>query len=61
MQWHSSRDGGEGGALAQGVNDELLGDGVIAGDGVAAAGVVEQLHVLLRVHHIVHLVVNAPP
>ncbi len=51
----------KGSALSEGVDDELLGDWVIAGDSVAAAGVVEQLHVLVGVHHVVHLVVDAPP
>lgn len=47
--------------LFQGVNDEPLGDWMVARHSVATAGVVEQLDILGCVHHVVHLVVNAPP
>lgn len=45
---------------AEGVHDEALHDGVVGVGGVATAAVVEQLHVLLRVRHVVRRIVQPP-
>ena len=49
------------GAHAQGVHDHALRDRAVPGDRVAAAGVVEQLHVARRVGHVVGRVGDAAP
>lgn len=60
-RWRSPKHASQTGhSLLARVDDHLLDLGVIPADGVATPAVVEQLHILRLVQHVVGAVVNTP-